>query len=603
MVVRRRAVIDDGRYEQVEEVVKEEEKETGASKDKPVLMSAAEVHARRLSKKRTASVDSDASVYTQNSRLSTLSRDLAMGGVLANIGGGGDTGVHAAETPTATQTQAPRPMLALATNGEPLLHTSWGSAVSSAAPSTPGFSMYTPVAGVLDNQARPGYGMFDGPMQSAHVEDAPKSPNAMAGFASMMRQRLEEDRIVESRLGNADAGATVVDADGHGLGDRIVVEDEDELPSRIVNSTFDSQAETTLDADASSANHSTSTSTSAHTVMDARHTPDSSSEPELLSQLDGHLAPLVVTNRTPSPSVREGGSDDGRRCWCYQRTNHLFRQHRLPLLLHPQSEPRRPARHRYHPLRRICDRHSLSCARPAARQSLGQTSAVVSFSHIPMPRRRPKVSPVPVQCTSQRNKDPRRVDPLGRRRAVLVRHCSPGHSVPSSQMQQQQRAVMGPPRPNALAAIHMGTVICCTSSTEHRCTHASARSDDLWAHGKRPYRRIRTRFYNFWHRATTRHRAAAWTNACARRRAYEGPAGWRAANEPAARADDGQGRRRSTAHHVSRTRGDSRFAAESECRGLACARVAGYIGDSGSYGTSENCGSKTGAGAGAYPAP
>ncbi len=115
--------------------------------------------------------------------------------------------------------------------------------------------------------ARPGYGMFDGPMQSAHVEDAPKSPNAMAGFASMMRQRLEEDPHRRKPPWNADAGATVVDADGHGLGDRIVVEDEDELPSRIVNSTFDSQAETTLDADAGSANHSTSTSTSAHTVM------------------------------------------------------------------------------------------------------------------------------------------------------------------------------------------------------------------------------------------------------------------------------------------------------------------------------------------------
>ncbi|KAF9470703.1 hypothetical protein BDN70DRAFT_659976 [Pholiota conissans] len=312
---------------------------TGSDSAKDIPPSLADVHTQRLSQahQRTSSVDSDASVYTQNSRLSTLSRDLALGGVLASLaapdqsqdkdqaeGGHQESSSHAQLRP---------PPITLPSPNEPLLHTTWGSAVSSPGMSPFGIAAYTPVAGVMEVEGHGSYNPGSVPSQNLSgnglqedEDGALKSPTTTAGFASAMRMRLEEDRLARAAKIHHDgenATRSSLYQEG-GLGSRIVIEDEDELPSRVVDDTYDSQANTTdsiyqdgdsKDGFASVESHDTdSTAHNLGARANSRITSSPSPEPEIFGGLGlgGNLAPLVVVNNAPSPSLFDSASDDGR---------------------------------------------------------------------------------------------------------------------------------------------------------------------------------------------------------------------------------------------------------------------------------------------------
>ena len=86
--------------------------------------------------------------------------------------------------------------------------------------------------------------------------------------------------------------------DSSGLGNRIVVEDEDELPSRIPNSSFN-DAQSSSSERTPEASRSSSPSVSMHLRhVDRNVSPSPSPEPVLQRR----LAPLIIANRTPSPS-------------------------------------------------------------------------------------------------------------------------------------------------------------------------------------------------------------------------------------------------------------------------------------------------------------
>jgi len=84
--------------------------------------------------------------------------------------------------------------------------------------------------------------------------------------------------------------------DSSGLGNRIVVEDEEELPSCILNGSFN-------DALSSTSEHTpeASRSSSPSVSMHLRHV-DRNLSPSPEPVLQHQLAPLILTNRTPSPS-------------------------------------------------------------------------------------------------------------------------------------------------------------------------------------------------------------------------------------------------------------------------------------------------------------
>ena len=221
-------------------------------------------------KDRTMSMDSEASVYTQNSGLS--------------------------DALPATQAGSRPAPLNLTQQPSPLLHTSWGSGSSSSAVGS-GFvypassksssMMYTPVAGVVSQMQ-----VNDGPVSPVPLP-SPITPN----FASAMRLKIEGEVVSEGGKSDVQDEDKSLDTtqDLSGLGNRIVVEDEDELPSRILNSTFND----TLSSSERSPEASRSSSPSV--LMHLRHVDRNlSPSPEPIFQ--PRLAPLIVANRTPSPS-------------------------------------------------------------------------------------------------------------------------------------------------------------------------------------------------------------------------------------------------------------------------------------------------------------
>jgi len=310
---------------------------------------------RSLFKDRTMSTDSDASVYTQNSRLSTLSQDavalmsnniLTSSGIGNEISENSDNGDTEDPTYKATATtartrsttsgsyhnQRPAPLNLIQSNArepglendqnestaqpQPLLNTTWGSPLSSPGVPSPKSSsvLYTPLPGVVaQGNARDsivGFGALGAAAGGGGMQAALVSPTFGGGFASAMRQRLEEeDRDRREEDASNSTSDTVGDTttstivSGAGLGNRIVVEDEEELPSRAI--ADGSMIDTTQDLSSSSIFLETNTST-----PNSTSTPHSAS-PERDLLFGQHLAPLVVANRTPSPSILEGGSDDG----------------------------------------------------------------------------------------------------------------------------------------------------------------------------------------------------------------------------------------------------------------------------------------------------
>ncbi|KAF8149384.1 hypothetical protein B0H34DRAFT_733556 [Crassisporium funariophilum] len=267
-------------------------------------------HGKRstLIKERTMSTDSVGSVYTQNSRLSTLSQDaVALLSVPPSLSNPAGLGLSSSR---------PAP-LDLADSHSPLLHTTWGSPVSSTGfPASPKSSsmMHTPMPGMLEEvSAMEGVVLSvpsSGSIEDDRVNSPPFSPtmssSGTSGIASALRQRLETDRRSpmpeQQQHSHQQQDRSFVH--GEGLGNRIVIEDEDELPSQVFDNSITS--------------FSSSTSTEMGSGLGTRvlnespspePSPSSSPEPDLM--LRTHLAPLMVANRTPSPSILEGASDDG----------------------------------------------------------------------------------------------------------------------------------------------------------------------------------------------------------------------------------------------------------------------------------------------------
>ncbi|KAJ7460992.1 rab-GTPase-TBC domain-containing protein [Mycena galericulata] len=175
-----------------------------------------EIESNHTQKRRSA--DSEASVYTQASKVSSVEPPIDPSRL------------------SAQPLQAHRPM-PLDLNGQPspLLHTRWGSPVSSSSPpssSAAGQSTF-----------------FDGTSR-ASASSGSLSPG---GAASALRQRLEIDR------GGPSDGYTDLEnrhGDGDGLGRRIVIEDDEEPPAPSDDSPLASpeeeEYEESMDDDATS---------------------------------------------------------------------------------------------------------------------------------------------------------------------------------------------------------------------------------------------------------------------------------------------------------------------------------------------------------------
>jgi len=286
----------------------------------------------RTTRDRSMSVDSDVSVYTQNSRLSTLSRDIA---AFSRV----ESDVMTLNSMATFHSNDTRPPpLSLSTQSlvtpeqSPLLHTEWASPAStlgttqSALPPATSISAFTPVPGWVGAEGAPELGTA----VSLNVQEHDIGSNGdvrtvenlveTGGIASAMRFKLEESRRspptdhmpnLEDAAVSLDAGADESGDSTTGLGDRIVVDDEEELPSKIIaddGEEFDEEGDTFVDE----ARRRFVDSPEPQDDEELKRQPtqwrrqvSESPEPELSRR---NLAPLVVTNRTPSP--RESDDDD-----------------------------------------------------------------------------------------------------------------------------------------------------------------------------------------------------------------------------------------------------------------------------------------------------
>ena len=251
---------------------------------------------RTIVKERTMSMESAASVYTQNSCSSAPSQDAPMS---SGSNHNNDFDTSSASSNTNTNNGRPTPLLLSQSDlaKSPLLHTTWDTPLSSAIddPST-GFSarsessdLHTPVVRMVGGGVTGSYG------------------HGVNGIASAMRQRLETER----RSLTASERNSFIQSDG--LGQGIVIEDDDELPSRILDtseSTFTTMSPEPM-YDEDEEDHSNEDGRSANTGVHGRRSISTGSSPEPdLMMLRTHLARLTIANRTPSPL--EGGSDKVR---------------------------------------------------------------------------------------------------------------------------------------------------------------------------------------------------------------------------------------------------------------------------------------------------
>ena len=291
-----------------------------------------------IMKERTMSMESAASVYTQNSCLSAPSQEAISPG--SNVNNNSDTpstfsNANGKAAPGATSAR-PTP-LSLSQSDvvkSSLLHTTWGTPPSSAvdrpsSAATESSDLRTPMVGRVGGGARAGVGIPLG-----FTEEGRKGSSDMmvtgsfghgvngVGIASAMRQRLETERRSptpeqaqnQRLIRNSSVRKSFNQSDG--LGHGIVVEDDDELPSRILDnsgSTFMSltmtmSPEPMCDEDEENDDINEDCAAGVHDRRSTLSSPD----PELM-MLRTHLVPLTIANRTPSPSVFEDdGSNDVR---------------------------------------------------------------------------------------------------------------------------------------------------------------------------------------------------------------------------------------------------------------------------------------------------
>ena len=256
-------------------------------------------------KGRTMSIESAASVYTQNSSLSEEA-----------ISSGSNTNNHSNTLSTLSNangkipdaTNARPTFLSLDVAKSPLLQTSWDIPLSSAidgtsSATTESSDLRTPIGG--------GAGIPVGLTEEGRRKDTMiaggfgHGVNGV-GIASALRQRLETERRSPTPEKNQNQRLTRNSSvrksftQSDGLGHGIVVEDDDELPSRILDNS-----ETTFVTMSPEPIYDEDEEDRTAGVNDRRST---SSSPDLnLMMLNNPR--LTIANRTPSP---EGDSDDVR---------------------------------------------------------------------------------------------------------------------------------------------------------------------------------------------------------------------------------------------------------------------------------------------------
>ena len=257
-----------------------------------------DLHSKKT-KERTMSMESAGSVYTQNSCNSHLS-----------------TLLQEANSP-ATNAR-PIPLSLSQSDVVKSLHTTWGTPLSSgtdgpSSPATEGSNLHTPIVG---GGSRAGVGIPFGFAEEGRRKGSSDTMNTGSfghgvngvGIASALRQRLETERpspTPEQLIRNSSVRKSFTQSDG--LGHRIVVEDDDELPSRILDNSMTMSPEPMYDENEEDKDNNQDRAAGVHDRRSTLSSPD----PELM-MLRNQLAPLTIANRTPSTSSLEGDSDDVR---------------------------------------------------------------------------------------------------------------------------------------------------------------------------------------------------------------------------------------------------------------------------------------------------
>ena len=180
----------------------------------------------------------------------------------------------------------------------PLLHTTWDTPLSSPMPSVDGPS--SAGSGTLD---------FHSSMVGLAAGTSP------GGIASALRQRLETERQTptpeqtqnQRLIRNPSDRKSFMQRDG--LGRQIVVEDEEELPSRILDTSGSTFVSTTVTASPEPLHDEDEDDN--EQGRRGSFLNSSSPDPDLMT-LRTHLGDLTVTNKTPSPSFLEDPSDEFR---------------------------------------------------------------------------------------------------------------------------------------------------------------------------------------------------------------------------------------------------------------------------------------------------
>ena len=190
------------------------EKEMDGDRDRPLQEIS---KPSTLMKDRTMLMDSEASVYTQNSISSVAPLSL----------------------PATKATSRPAP-LNLTQQLSLLLHTSWRSASGSLS-SVVGSGFVYPASSKSTSMAYtpivPGV-VHEGTADVRHVPPTPLPSLITLNFASAMRMKIESAIVSEGGNPEVQDEDKSLDTaqESSGLGNRTVVEDEDELPPHILNS-------------------------------------------------------------------------------------------------------------------------------------------------------------------------------------------------------------------------------------------------------------------------------------------------------------------------------------------------------------------------------
>ena len=132
-----------------------------------------------------------------------------------------------------------------------------------------------------------------GTADDGHGSPSPLPRPTTPNFTSVMRMMIEDGRNEKSGVVSVEEKSLDMTQESSGLGNCIVVKDEDELPSRILNSSFNDTLSSTSEH-TPEASRSSLPSVSMHLRQADRNL---SPLPEPV--LQHRLAPLIVTNRTP----------------------------------------------------------------------------------------------------------------------------------------------------------------------------------------------------------------------------------------------------------------------------------------------------------------